>query len=101
MLHSSVHSNVHDLEKIRGADIPTKHQLTGKCRECDLADGSKIKVPVACVSIDTPYFIGEVEAWCSKNPLYDVIIGNIPNARDSKDPDMRWSPSTANAVLTR
>eukprot|EP00105_Crassostrea_gigas_P036821 XP_019920969.1 PREDICTED: uncharacterized protein LOC105323876 isoform X1 [Crassostrea gigas] len=35
------------------------------------------------------------------NLLYDVIIGNIPDARHPKDPDMRWSPSTANAVLTR
>nr|XP_034325279.1 uncharacterized protein LOC105323550 isoform X4 [Crassostrea gigas] len=82
-------------------DLICDSQLTGKRRECVLADGSKIKVPVACVSIDTPYFIGEVEAWCLKNPLYDVIIGNIPDARDPKDPDMRWSPSTANAVLTR
>lgn len=47
-------------------DLICDSQLTGKCRECVLADGSKIKVPVACVSIDTPYFIGEVEAWCLK-----------------------------------
>lgn len=33
--------------------------------------------------------------------MYDVIIGNIPDARDPKDPDMNWSRSTANVVLTR
>lgn len=32
---------------------------------------------------------------------YDVIIGNIPDARDPKDPDTNWSRSTANVVLTR
>lgn len=67
-------------------DLICDSQLTGKCRECVLVDGNKIKVPVACLSIniDTPYFIGEVGAWCLKNPLYEVIIGNIPDARDPK-----------------
>lgn len=53
------------------------------------------------MSIDTPYFIESVDAWYLKNPLYDVIIENIPDARDPKDPDMKWSQSTGNAVLTR
>ena len=65
-------------------------QLTGKSRVRVLADRSRVEVPVACVSIDTPYFIGEVEAWCLKNPLYDLIIGNIPKAREPRDPDMNW-----------
>ena len=37
-------------------------QLTGKSRVCVLADRSRVKVPVACVSNETPYFIREVEA---------------------------------------
>lgn len=36
--------------------------------------------------------------------MHNVIIGNIPDAKDTKDPDMNWSQSTAkfafNAVLT-
>lgn len=47
------------------------------------------------MSIDTSYFIGDVEAR-----MHNVIIGNIPNAKDTKDPDMNWIQSTANAVLT-
>lgn len=31
--------------------------------------------------------------------MYDV--GNVPGARDPKDPDMRWCPSAAKEVLTR
>ena len=45
-------------------DLIRDSQLTGKSRVCVLADGSRVEVPVVCVSIDTPYFIGEVEAWC-------------------------------------
>lgn len=69
-------------------------QLNGRCRECVLENRSKIKVH-ACVSIDTSYFIGDVEAR-----MHNVIIGNIPDAKDTKDPDMNWIQSTANAVLT-
>ena len=76
-------------------------QLTGKSRVCVLADESRVEVTVACVSIDTPYFIGEVETLCLKNLLYDVIIGNIPKAREPRDPDINWSPNIANAVVTR
>lgn len=68
---------------------------------CVLADGSRIQVPVARVKVDTPYFTGNVEAWCLENPLYSLIIGNIPNARDPKDPDRSWKPNQANAVVTR
>lgn len=30
-----------------------------------------------------------------------MIIGNIPKARDTKDPDKNWKFTQANAVLTR
>jgi hypothetical protein len=53
------------------------------------------------VKIDTPYFTGNVEAWCLENPLYSLIIGNIPKARDPKDPDKNWNPNQTNAVVTR
>ena len=34
-----------------------------------------------------------------ENPLVDVIIGNIPKARDARDPDINWVPILA--VQTR
>ena len=73
-------------------------QLTGVEQTCMLADGSKIKVPIAEVSMDTPYFIGKIEAWCMENPIYDLIIGNIKGAREPNSPDPEW---TVNAVQTR
>ena len=30
-----------------------------------------------------------------KTPLVDVIIGNIPEARDAQDPDINWVPDLA------
>lgn len=53
------------------------------------------------MSIDTPYFVGEVDAWCLKNPLFELIIGNIPKARDLSDPEQNWRPSQVYAVMTR
>ena len=49
--------------------------------------------------IDTPYFIAEIDAWCLKNHLYDLIIGNIPKARERRDPDMNWTPNIANKPI--
>ena len=73
-------------------------QLTGVEQTCMLADGSKIKVPIAEVIIDTPYYIGKTEAWCMESPIYDLIIGNINGAREPNSPDPEW---TVNAVQTR
>ena len=53
-----------------------------------MADGSAIKTALANVYIDSPYFVGEVIAWCMQNPLYDVIIGNMEGARDPNDPEV-------------
>lgn len=85
---------------VRQALVP-EEQLTGNKRLCILADGSQIEAPIARVSIDTPYFVGEVDAWCLKNPLFELIIGNIPKARDPSDPDRNWKPIQVNAVMTR
>lgn len=85
---------------VRQALVP-EEQLTGSKRLCILANGSEIEAPIARVSIDTPYFVGEVDAWCLNNPLIEIIVGNIPKVSDPSDPDRNWKPSQANAVMTR
>jgi len=45
-------------------------------------NGTVRRTPVAQIFIDTPYFTGTTTAVCTKSPLYDVIIGNIPGATD-------------------
>ena len=42
------------------------------------------------VEVNTPFFSGKTEAIVVDNPVYDVIIGNIPGARNTSDPDPKW-----------
>ncbi|XP_038074478.1 uncharacterized protein LOC119742537 [Patiria miniata] len=72
-------------------DLVSPNQMTGKDRTCVLVDGTIRKAPIAIVELDTPYFIGSCEALCMPNPVYDIIIGNISNARDPQEPDPNWS----------
>ena len=62
-----------------------------------MMDGHVTEMPVVKKKVDTPYFIGEIEALARENPPYDLVIGNIPNAREPSDPDSTWK----NPVMTR
>lgn len=70
-------------------------QLTGAEETCVLIDGTVRRVPVAEIEIDTPYYSGQVKAVCMRNPLYDVIIGNIPGVKEEGDLEK------VQAVMTR
>ena len=72
--------------------------MTGCFETCTLADGSSMQVPVAVISIDTPYLSGTFEALCMKSPVYDVILGNVHHVRDPGSPDPEWKPSPVTMV---
>ena len=74
-----------------------EHQMTGKAVICTMIDGTQRKFPLAHTRVDTPYFTGEVEAMCMENPLYDLIIGNVPSV--SNVPNPRWRME-CNAAVT-
>ena len=61
----------------------------------------RLVVPVAKVFIDSPYASGEYEVWCMENPVFDLIIGEVDDARKPHDPDPFWKPQTVSAVETR
>ncbi len=69
--------------------------LTGQNKMCVLIDGSVRKAPVANVYLNTPFFVGQTEALCMQNTLYDVIVGNIAGARSPGDPDRHWCYSNS------
>ena len=46
--------------------LVTDSQYTGKSHMCLLIDGTVRKVPVAKIQVDTPYYVGDVEALCMK-----------------------------------
>ena len=74
------------------------HQLTREETSCVLIDGTQRKFPLAKVDVDTPYYTGLVEAMVMDNPVYDLILGNIPTVRKLPDPAWRME---AGAVFTR
>jgi len=71
-------------------------QRTGGTETFILIDGTVRRTPVAEIEIETPYYIGKVKAVCMENPLYDVIIGNVPGVSDE---DNTWLE--AQAVVTK
>ena len=73
------------------ANLVKAEQYTGKVHLCVLIDGTVKKVPMARVHVDTPYFVGEVEAMCMDKPIYPLVLGNIEGIRDPNDPDTTWS----------
>jgi hypothetical protein len=66
--------------------------FTGESHMCFLIDGTVRHFPIAKIKVQTPYYIGDVEAMCMENPVYDLIIGNVPGARDPGDPDEEYIP---------
>ena len=80
---------------VRRSLVP-EDKLTGQEECCILIDGTIRRTPVAEVFVDTPYYTGLTTAVCMKNPIYDLIIGNIKGAIDLKS-----SPQPTQAVQTR
>ena len=68
-------------------------KLTGRFDTCVLANGTKRRVPIARVFFDTPYVVGEFDAWCMDQPIFDLIIGEVCGARQPHHPDPCWKPS--------
>ena len=80
-------------------DLVGEDQFTGDFNVMLLIDNTARKMPIARVYVDTPYLKGHVEAQCLSDRIYDLIIGNVPNARDAQNPDPSWQE--ASAVTTR
>ena len=66
-------------------------QLTGKQRLMVLVDNTARKAPFAKIRIDTPNLTGEVDALCLQDVIYDLIIGNVPDARAPDKSNENWS----------
>ena len=67
---------------VRRSLVP-EDKLTGQEERCVLIDGTARRTPVAQIYLKTPYFTGTTNAVCMNNPLFDVIVGNIPGATES------------------
>ncbi|KAL8615815.1 hypothetical protein ACOMHN_048523 [Nucella lapillus] len=81
------------------ASLVKEEDLTGQVQTCTLIDGTKREFPVAELVVRTPYFSGKLSALVMESPIYDLIVGNVPGARDPGDP-LLLTAETA-AVQTR
>ena len=43
------------------------------------------KAPIAEIRVDTPYYTGVTQAICLRDPLFNLVIGNIPGSRNPDD----------------
>ena len=62
-------------------DLVSEEQFTGDFNVMLFIDNTARKVPIAKIDVDTPYFKGQVQAQCLPDPIYDLVIGNVPGAR--------------------
>ena len=61
-----------------------------------MADNTAKQVELGKIHIETPYYVGEVEAICLPEALYDLLIVNIKGVREPKDPDPLWKVAGGN-----
>lgn len=65
-------------------------ELTRKIQKCVLIDGTVRQVEEALIDIDTPFYTGKVSALCMREPVYDLIIGNVSGVRNQSEPNPQW-----------
>jgi len=66
-------------------DLVTDDQLTGNYEVCALIDGTIRHTTVAEIEIDMPYYKSKVRAVCTKELIYDAIVGNVEGVINQED----------------
>ncbi|KAJ8039488.1 hypothetical protein HOLleu_17228 [Holothuria leucospilota] len=81
--------------------IVDEGNLTGKMKNFLLLDGTIRELPGATSEIDTPFYVGKIEALCIDAPLYGLVLGNIPDIRNPWDPDIDWKYEGEKGLMKR
>jgi len=76
-------------------ELVSEGQYTGDFNCMLLIDNTVRKVPIARITVDTPYLSGEVDVQCLPDVIYDLIISNVPGARTADNPDPNWQEACA------
>ena len=71
-------------------DLVSQDQLCGMHGYAMAFDRSVIRAPIAKIRVDTPYYVGKENALCFREPICELIIRNIPGARELDDPNPTW-----------
>ena len=67
-------------------ELVKKDDLTGSMGYVMAIDRTLKEAPIAEIEVDTPYYTGVTQAICLRDPLFYLVIGNIPGARNPDDP---------------
>lgn len=73
-------------------DLIPDRCLTGQVSTVRFIDNPTKQIEEAYIHVHTPYFTGQILAKCMADPLYDLILGNLPGVRGPKHPDLAWQP---------
>ena len=60
------------------ANLVHPSQFTGRNQKLMMVYSRLEEFPVAWIQVDTSVFSEYVQALCLPNPIYDLVIGNIP-----------------------
>ena len=63
-------------------------QLTEKCRLIVRIDNTVLLAEKARIQVKTPYLSGDVESSRIPEAICDLVVRNVPGARNPDDPDM-------------
>ena len=64
------------------------NQLTGKCCLIGRVDNTVLLAEKVRIHVKTPNLSGDVEVLCISEAICDLVVRNVPGARNADDPDM-------------
>ncbi|XP_063847238.1 uncharacterized protein LOC135092552 [Scylla paramamosain] len=82
--------------------LVTPAQFTGEHVRVVMINGSMATCPIAVVDVETPFLTGRIQAAVMKQPIYELIIGNVEGVRDVRNTDAATqTEDQVGAALTR
>ena len=67
-------------------ELMKKDDFTGSMDYVMAIDRTLQEAPIAEIKVDMPYYTRVTQAICLRDPLFDLVIGNVPGARNPDDP---------------
>ena len=82
-------------------ELVNETDFTGEMGHIMTVDRTIKQAPMAKVEVGTLFSVGTVQTLCLQDPLFDLIIENVPGARRSYDPNPEWGVVMAKSASTK
>ena len=66
-----------------------------------MINGEMFEAPVVKINVDTPYYSGALQALSIENPVYDLVVGNVPGTCEANNPNRNWTPTVETSVESK